>query len=148
MTKFFTAQQKRQIVESITRAEHQTSGEIRVHIEDYCPGSSLDRAVFVFNQLRMSATKERNGILIFLAVDSRKFCVIGDTGINTLVPADFWDTVKDRMQSLFAQGKFTEGLCDGIALIGEKLQALFPYQKDDVDELPNDISFGGADNEA
>ncbi len=72
MVKLFTSQEKKRIVAAITQAELRTSGEIRVHIENYCPSSSLDRAVFVFNQLKMYKTKERNSVLIY-CYKSRNF---------------------------------------------------------------------------
>lgn len=130
-------------MDAITRAEKQTSGEVRVHIESYCPGSSLERAVFVFNQLKMFATQDRNAVLVYIAVESKKFCVIGDTGINAVVPENFWDEVKNQLQGCFVKGRFAEGLVVGIQMIGEKLKDRFPYKKEDLDELPNDISFGG-----
>lgn len=142
MTKFFTSQEKKSIVAAITRAELKTSGEIRVHIETYCPASSLDRAVFVFNQLKMYKTKDRNSVLIYLATDSKKFAVLGDVGINTVVPDCFWESVRETMQQFFADGRFVEGICAAVEEIGSKLAQYFPYRKDDMDELPNDISFG------
>ncbi|HNR27258.1 MAG TPA: TPM domain-containing protein [Bacteroidales bacterium] len=142
MQHLFSSRDKKSIVETITRAELKTSGEIRVHIETYCPSSSLERAVFVFNQLKMYKTRDRNSVLIYLASESRKFAVIGDTGINAVVPEGFWDSVKEIMKESFVTGRFTEGICAAVEEIGVKLTRYFPYQPDDVNELPNDISFG------
>ena len=52
----------------------------------------------------MHNTAERNGVLFYLAVDDRKFAVIGDAGINSKVPAGFWDEVKELLQEKF-QGR-------------------------------------------
>jgi len=142
MVKLFTSQEKKRIVAAITQAELRTSGEIRVHIENYCPSSSLDRAVFVFNQLKMYKTKERNSVLIYLATESRKFSILGDTGINAVVPEGFWESVKEIMQDSFRSGNFADGICAVVEEIGTKLAEFFPYRKDDTNELPNDISFG------
>lgn len=139
---FFTKQQKAEITEAIKTAEHETSGEVRVHIELRCKDDVLERAAKVFALLKMHKTQLRNGILFFLAVEDQKFAVIGDVGINRVVSAGFWDIVKDAMKDFFAQGKFTEGLVHGILMAGEQLKTYFRYEVDDVNELTDDISFG------
>lgn len=139
---FFSTEQQRQIVETIKTAELNTSGEIRVHVENHCKGDILDRSVMVFNTLKMDKTAARNGVLIYLAVTDKKFAIIGDEGINVLVEHDFWNDVKDEMSRHFREGDFTGGVVNGILRVGEKLKAFFPYQSDDVNELPDDISFG------
>lgn len=138
--KFFTEEQEGQIINAIREAELNTSGEIRVHIEEKCGANALDRATAVFNQLNMDATKLRNGILFYLATKDHKFSIIGDQGINDKVPDDFWDHIRDDMQNAFRQGKFTEGLCNGIEATGKALKEFFPYQDDDINELPDSIS--------
>ncbi|MBP9995276.1 MAG: TPM domain-containing protein [bacterium] len=140
--KFFSAEQQDTIVNAIKAAELNTSGEIRVHVENHCKGDVLDRSVMVFNMLKMKETAARNGVLIYLAVADRKFAIIGDEGINVLVEHDFWNDVKDEMSRHFREGDFTGGVVNGILRVGEKLKAFFPYQSDDVNELPDDISFG------
>ena len=139
---FFSEKEKTEIVEAIKVAEHATSGEIRVHIELKCNGDVLDSAANIFAKLKMHKTSERNGVLFYLAVEDKKFAVIGDGGINKVVPPDFWDSVKELLKVNFMDGKFTEGLVRGIILAGERLKAHFPYQYDDVNELSDEISFG------
>ena len=46
------------------------------------------------------------------------------------------------MRSHFVRGKFADGVSLGIFLIGEKLKEFFPYQDNDINELPDDISMG------
>lgn len=140
--KFFSTEQQDTIVNAIKTAELNTSGEIRVHVENHCKGDVLDRSVVVFNMLKMKETAAHNGVLIYLAVADRKFAIIGDEGINRLVEHDFWNDVKDEMTRCFREGDFTGGVTSGILRVGEKLKAFFPYQSDDVNELPDDISFG------
>jgi uncharacterized membrane protein len=139
---FFTEKQKNEIVQVIKLAEHETSGEIRVHIELKCKGEVLDRATEVFAKLKMHKTHLRNGVLFYLAVEDKKFAVLGDIGINKVVPVGFWDNVKELLRENFVTGKFTEGLVIAIHLAGEKLKTNFPFQVDDVNELPDEISFG------
>jgi uncharacterized membrane protein len=138
---FFTKEQQAQILSAVKEAEEATSGEVRVHIETTCKGDVLDRAAWIFGKLGMQKTKERNGVLFYLAVEDKKFAIIGDGGINAKVPANFWDDVKEILQKNFREGKFTEGLCEGILLAGKHLKTHFPHQKDDVNELSDEISF-------
>lgn len=140
--KFFTKEQQDAIVKAIEVAEHATSGEVRVHIDDECRGEVLDVAATVFHKLKMNKTDLRNGVLFYLAVDNRKFAILGDKGINSKVPENFWDNIKETMLSFFKQGQFAEGLCKGIEMAGEKLKEHFPYQSNDTNELSDEISFG------
>jgi len=141
-SKFFTSDQKQQIIGAIKEAELNTSGEIRVHIENRCKKEVLDRAAAVFATLKMHKTKLRNGILFYLAIKDQKFAILGDGGINAVIPDDFWDNIKEMMQDKFKEGEFTIGLSSGIKMTGEQLKAHFPYQSDDINELDDDISFG------
>jgi uncharacterized membrane protein len=138
---FFTKEQQAKILAAVKEAENETSGEIRIHIETYCKEDVLDRAAWVFKKLGMHNTAERNGVLFYLAVGDRKFAVIGDSGINSKVPDGFWDDIKELLLKNFREGKFTEGLSAGVILAGTHLKRHFPYNKDDVNELPDDISF-------
>jgi uncharacterized membrane protein len=139
---FFSKEQQALILASVKEAELATSGEIRVHIETSCSEDVLDRASWVFKKLGMSKTADRNGVLFYLAVTDRKFAIIGDAGINAKVPAGFWDGISALLQKNFREGKFTEGLSEGIVLAGKQLKTHFPYSKDDVNELSDEISFG------
>ena len=138
---FFTKEQQAQILASVREAELETSGEIRVHIETSFKGEVLDRAAWVFGKLGMHKTALRNGVLFYLAVKDKKFAIIGDGGINAKVPAGFWDDISDLLRKNFIEGKFTEGLSEGILLAGEHLKKHFPHRLDDVNELPDEISF-------
>jgi uncharacterized membrane protein len=138
---FFTKEQQTHILASVKEAENETSGEIRVHIETYCTGDVLDRAAWIFKKLGMHKTVERNGVLFYLAVRNRKFAIIGDAGINAKVPDGFWDKAKELLEKHFKEEKFTEGLIKGILLAGLQLKEHFPHMRDDVNELPDEISF-------
>jgi uncharacterized membrane protein len=138
---FFSKEQQAQILASVKEAELETSGEIRVHIESTVKGDVLDRAAWLFKKLGMHKTADRNGVLFYLAVKDRKFAIIGDAGINAKVPAGFWNDVSELLQKNFREGKFTEGLSEGILLAGKHLKAHFPYTLDDTNELPDEISF-------
>jgi uncharacterized membrane protein len=137
---FFSTEQKDEIIKAIKSAELMTSGEIRVHLELKCKGNVSKRTIKWFKRLKMHRTLKHNGVLIYLAVQDKQFTIYGDKGINRLVPENFWVDVKAEMQENFVKGRFTAGIIAGIQKAGEKLQEYFPHQKDDVDELPDEIS--------
>ena len=134
-------EEDRRVVEAIKQAELNTSGEIKVHIENLCRGDVEKRSLVVFNKLKLNQTQLRNGVLIYLAVRDHKFAILGDEGINKVVEATFWNDIRDMMASEFKQERFAEGLEQGILRCGEKLKTYFPYQTNDVNEIPDDISY-------
>ena len=139
---FFEPDQVAAIKEAVIAAELKTSGEIRVYIENESGEVVLDKAANVFKQLDLHKTKARNGVLFYLAIQDRQFAILGDAGINEKVPADFWDNIKEHMQNRFRDGHFTEGMIEGIGMAGEKLQQHFPYTREDLNELEDDVIFG------
>ena len=139
---FLTADQQATVVDAVRLAEKRTSGEIRIHIDGECEGNPMERAEEVFGKLGMHRTELRNGILIYLACNTKVFAIIGDKGINDLVPEHFWEDVIEVMGREFHEGRFTEGLVQAVLKAGDKLQEYFPHQSDDVNEQPDEISFG------
>lgn len=137
---FLTPDQEKEIVAAIATAEKNTSGEIRVHIENHTEKPPLERAQEVFQLLEMHKTAARNGVLFYLGVADKNFAIIGDEGIDKVVEDDFWDCTKDAVITQFKKGKFKEGLVDGILKAGERLKKYFPHQDDDENELSNEIS--------
>ncbi|MEQ8625852.1 MAG: TPM domain-containing protein [Vicingaceae bacterium] len=138
----FTEQDQDQIRTAIQKAELNTSGEVKVHIEGKCKEDTMDRAAFIFEQLQLHKTQLRNGVLFYLAVNDRKFAILGDVGINEKVPEGFWDNISALMMNHFKNGDFVKGLVEGVKEAGEQLKTHFPFQKDDKNELSDDISFG------
>lgn len=142
MPAFFSPEDEALIIDAIRRAEMKTSGEIRVHLEEDPKRSTLEEAQRVFQRLKMHRTAARNGVLILIARQRRELAILGDKGINEVVPPNFWEEEKDLMLRHFAQGEYARGLVAAIDRVGEKLKAHFPYQTDDENELPDDISYG------
>lgn len=138
----FTKTEEQKIVDAIKAAEKNTSGEIRVHIEKRCKKDPYAEAVEVFERLGMTETEQRNGVLILVALEDHKFAIIGDKGINEKVPVVFWEQTKEVMITHFKEGSIAEGIAAGIANAGKQLQAFFPYQTNDENELNDDISYG------
>jgi uncharacterized membrane protein len=137
---FLSAHDEAEIIEAIRRAESNTSGEIRVHIESTTAEDPMKHAEKVFHMLEMDKTEARNGVLIYIATDSKVFVILGDQGINEVVPSDFWNSTKDAMQEHFRKGAFKDGIVKGIEVAGEQLKRYFPWEKGDKNELSDDIS--------
>ncbi|WP_053970203.1 TPM domain-containing protein [Mangrovimonas sp. ST2L15] len=139
---FLTSEEEQEIIEAIRIAEKNTSGEIRVHIEREAKKDTFERALEVFHLLKMDNTKQQNGVLIYVAVDDHSFVIYGDKGINEVVEHDFWETTKNAIQAQFKKGHFKQGLIDGILKAGKELESFFPWDANDINELPDDISKG------
>ena len=137
---FFTPEERRRILEAIAAAEAQTSGEIRLHLARRTAGDVRAAAIATFNALAMQTTAERNAVLIYVSVLDHRFCILGDEAVDRAVHQDFWDQIRDEMQSLFARRRFVDGVLTAIHHTGEKLRGHFPVRPDDVNELPDEIS--------
>lgn len=137
-----TDDQRIAIKEAIRKAELRTSGEIRVFFEDHSEDGPLNRAAFIFDELGMNKTALRNGVLIYIAFVDRKFAIIGDAGINERVGASFWDDIKAKMLQNFSAGKIADGIIEAISASGEALARYFPFERNDSNELSDDVVFG------
>jgi uncharacterized membrane protein len=138
----FSQNDKNRILEAIQEAEKQTSGEIRVHADSKCSGDPVQSAIAQFERLKMHETKDRNGVLIYIATRDRKLAIIGDQNINEKVSSDYWENTKNNLIAAFKKGEYVNGITDAVADVGEKLKAYFPYLSDDTNELANDLSIG------
>ena len=138
---FLTRKQEKKIIKAIQEAERNTSGEIRVHIEARPSANHLDAAVAVFHSLKMNETKDRNGVLFHVSPEDHNFTIIGDSGIDAVTPPDFWDEIKKEVIKKFKKDKYAKGLTKGIKMAGKALQEYFPYQDNDKNELPDEISW-------
>lgn len=137
---FLTAQEEAEVIEAIRKAEKQTSGEIRVHLEPKANKEHFERAREVFSLLGMENTNQRNGVLVYLAITDQILVILGDQGINNKVEPDFWEHTKDIIISHFKKGRIKQGLVEGILMAGEQLKQHFPLVKNDNNELPDEIS--------
>ena len=140
--KFLSDDEEQEIVLAILEAEKNTSGEIRVHIESHTRKNHFDRAKEVFHLLKMDNTKDENGVLIYVAVNDRKFVIFGDKGIDKVVPNNFWHTTRDAIQNQFKKENFKQGIIDGVLSTGKQLESHFPWNHGDINELSDEVSKG------
>lgn len=137
---FLSPEEDKQLVAAIQLAELNTSGEIRVHFSKKISKDVYSDATSVFKKLKMHKTELRNGVLIYIVLSQKSFCIIGDSGIHEVVKDEFWIDTKDIMQNAFKQGNIVEGLVMGIQKVGDALKSDFPYLQNDTNELSNEIS--------
>ncbi len=141
MIRFFSKEEEKSIISAIQTIENKTSGEIRVHLQRTCEGPVLEVGKKVFLQLGMHETDRRNGVLFFIVPKEHKFAVLGDSGLDEIVPESFWEEVRNVMQEHFKKGAFAIGITKGIHMVGDYLTQYFPVQEDDKNELSDDISY-------
>jgi uncharacterized membrane protein len=144
---FIPNEGQRRIADAITAAERHTTGEICVHVTPRCRGNVMKRAVKTFNRLHLYTTKRRNAVLIFIAYDDRKLAILGDTAINEAVPEGFWDGEVEELTNYLKAGRPVDGLCAIIARMGERLSEYFPGERDDENELSNEVTFDDGDDD-
>lgn len=140
---FFSPQEKQMITDAIKLAEKQTSGEVRVFIEKKCQYvNAIDRAKELFDKMDMYKTAERNAVIVYVALKHRQLAVFADVGIYEKTGASFWNNSVQTMLAHFNKEDYVDGIAGVVKKIGQALNTHFPFQKNDVNELPDDIVFG------
>ena len=134
----------KRIVEAIKATEQLTSGEIRVYIESKNPFvSTIERASELFFKMQMQNTRQRNAVLLYLAVKDREVALFGDEGIHQQVGTEFWNAQVNQMIQLFKNNQLSDGIVKCIAEVGNVLIDKFPYDvAADKNELSDEIVFG------
>lgn len=141
---FFSKEENEKIVAAIRNAERSTSGEVRVFVESRCRFMDpLDRALEIFAELKMENTKDRNAVLVYVAIKDRQLAIYGDSGINAKTGDQYWKDEVNKMISEFHEHHYADGIAHCLEDIGEALQTYFPYDREtDKNELPDEIIFG------
>ena len=140
---FFTAEQQQRMVEAIRLAEKDTSGEVRFFVESKCKYvDPVDRAKEIFFSLKMDQTKDRNAVLLYIAMDDHQLAIFADEGIYQRLGTHYWNNEVKKIIAHFTKDDYTGGVCHVITDIGEALKKEFPYQSSDKNELPDEIIFG------
>jgi uncharacterized membrane protein len=142
MSNFFTEHESESIVKAISQIEAGTIGELRLHIEDLCEQSPVDRAIEIFNKLGMYNTSQKTGVLIYIATEDHKLAIIGDKGIHSIVGDNFWNHIMVEMKEKFTHESIYAGVIYGVLEVGDKLKEHFPEVRKSENELSNEISYG------
>ena len=132
------------IANAISEAERETSGELRVHIVPRLLPfeNARKRAIREFFRLGVDRTTDGSGVLLFLAVRSHRFEIVADQTINGKVGEEAWNEIALEITSHIRENGIGDGLQHGVRRIGSFLSRHFPIQPDDVNELPDEVTFG------
>ncbi|MBO4871770.1 MAG: TPM domain-containing protein [Muribaculaceae bacterium] len=142
LSDFIPEDGQRRIAQAITDAERKTSGEICVHVTPHIKESDvMASAEATFNRLKLYTTVRRNAVLIYVAYHDRQLAIMGDKGINDHVPEGFWDDVVATLLKRMRARRPVDGLCEAIATVGDRLSEFFPADRDDINELSNEVTF-------
>lgn len=96
-----------------------------------------EEAVTAFFRHRLTETRDRTGILVFVSVFERRVVVLADEGINARVPAETWQQVVDIVLEGIRGRRPADGLCAAVSRCGEIVAAEFPIRAGDTNELRN-----------
>jgi len=143
--RYFSKRDLDGITKACSKAEENTSGEIRVSIFSKRPGKmmSLDLQEIALNEfynLRMDKTRDKTGILLFILLKERKFQILADTGINSEVEQKTWDNIALGLSDYFKKGNYLDGVVNTVGEMGKILSNHFPKKVDDTNELSDEVS--------
>ncbi len=94
-------------------------------------------AITAFFSEQLYKTEKENGVLLYISVFEQKVWILGDAGINAVIPSDYWDNIVEKLVGEIKAGNRCDGICRAIETIGDTLRDFFPAERDDVDELHN-----------
>ncbi|MGH8632654.1 MAG: TPM domain-containing protein [Burkholderiales bacterium] len=129
---------------AVRKSESLHGGELRIAVEaglDFLPllrgVTPRSRAREAFSLLRVWDTEENSGVLIYLQLVDRRIEVVADRGISTKVEQATWDAICRRMEGAFRDGRFEQGVLEGVREITALLVRHFPVRGANPDELPD-----------
>jgi len=141
--KILNAAEEKLIVSKIAEIEKETSGEVHIHISsEKIKNSPMESALYHFKHLGLDLTKNRNGVILYIAVKEKKFAIYGDEGIHKFIKQDGWNTISEDLHNAFQKGDFCIGIINAIQKIGDVLKTNFPQElgTDNPNELTDEIS--------
>lgn len=141
MKNYLTEEEILALVQVIQQAEDGSTGEIRVHIDTSTEEEKIEVAQEVFQKLEMHQTRDRNGVLFHINFNQRYLSIVGDEGIHTKVCQSFWDKIHCGMIQDFTKEQYFQGLKNAILETGIELKKHFPIDGENLNELPNEITF-------
>lgn len=125
---------------AIESAELKTSCEFKIHLEDDCNEDVFDRAAYVFSELELHKTQQRNAILIFIVIQSRKVVILADVGVSNSLSTAYIEEQIALLTSAFKSENFISGISEVLDRMGNFLSASFPRTENDVNEISNTLS--------
>jgi len=139
---FFTEEEQNQIISCVQEAEKATTAEILVRLERKCGEDPIERCRKLMDELGITRTKERTGILIYCSIEDHRVAIFGDEAIHAIVGTEGWKDACEKLASRFANGDFVDAICDAIHSMMPMLKENFPAYVVNPNELPDKPSFG------
>src|SRR5436190_479046 len=97
--------EQREILDAVRIAELRTSGELKVHVEAHCPAADpYTRAVQLFEKLGVHRTEGRNGVLVYVATQDRRYAIVGDVGIGEPQGSEMWAEATRQLSIALRRG--------------------------------------------
>lgn len=114
----------------------------RVHILKRCfiSGKEMEDEVregahIQFFRKGLYRTREETGVLIYISVFERRVWVLGDRGINAMIPEADWKRVVATIVRAIKDRQPAEGICQAVREVSRILQDKFPIRPGDQNEL-------------
>lgn len=97
------------------------------------------RSLQIFHENKVSMTKDRTGIIIFISLLERRVDVLADAGINERVEKEYWHNLVNNLLKKIKKKQVIEGMIEAIEHCGDSLKGSFPIQADDINEISNEL---------
>lgn len=108
--------------------------------EETLEGRVLARARTAFLDEEVFATRDRTGVLLFLAIFERKVVVLGDSGIHARVEPAEWEEIAADLAAGIRRGRAAAALVEAVERCGRLLERKgVPRRPDDRDELADEV---------
>lgn len=127
---------------AIAEGERTHSGQVCFAIEAALPAtrawqgvSPRERALEVFGLLRVWDTERNDGVLVYVLLADRDVEIVADRGIHAHVGPAAWEAICARMEALLREGRYAEGIAQGVGEISALLAVHSPRGAGDRNEL-------------
>ena len=142
--KYLSKDDLKSISDAIGKIEKSTSAELVVTIKEKRNWLEKNKSIrklaeIEFNSSGMQKTKYRTGILFFIIVNAKEFCLLADKSINEKVAQPIWDEIANELKNNFKERYYCKGLLAGINMAGSILSTHFPLKPGDINEIVNDV---------
>ncbi len=98
-----------------------------------------DTALREFTARGLTRTRQRTGVMLYVAIQERYAEILVDTGLDGKVDQAVWDAIIECTLAAARDDRLRNGLVDAVRAVGAVLANHAPRTSDDVDELPNKV---------
>jgi putative membrane protein len=84
-------------------------------------------------------TRDKTGVLIFVALFERQVAVIADRGVEMAIPPKEWEKIRRDLNAIFQTPNPASALLDKLAGLQAVFSQYVPQVADDTNELPDNL---------